>query len=772
MNYERLASQGRGGDSELAFTSARDREMLRRMGGAGTLNPYTGLKEYKGGGGDDQPDTSPTIDSPNANPQFTMAHPEFASYKNLYRMEHGLSQDAELPEGWSRTSPQDRAILYMKYNSVTPDARNAYYEYLNSLGGQTFSDEQKYNTEMRRSDIMQDLIPKADYAYLGQNAPSIMGGQVNTNIPSYGGATYGGQYIYRGAAKGGYIKKDMSYESLASQGRGGDSELALATGREREMLRRMGGQGTVNPYTGLKEYKGSSSVASAFVPTTYDASTVNQTLTPVSTTDIQSEPIVTETPALRTVSATDALAPSGASELSRLMRMYGVSSASANPYGGVDKPTSPGEFAGSAPATLSGRVSQDQIDAYNASRDAYNASVANYNASIDQYNTDLNKYGLDQAKYDQYINEYNASMQHPMSIYNQAQFGYTSPQNNILLAPTYADGGVVNIEDAMAPEPLEAMDEWYSSNRSGIDAARAKAEEEQAKFTEMLEGALNRPENDRLSKAEMLFRLAAAFGAPTKTGSFFENVGLAGEQMAEYAAGRRADDVNKLKLRLEAQKLKQTGAKENLSALLSAGKPLSSAGKIAMDMGFAPGTPEYVSKVEEIAQRQAEYQQALIAGSTSQTQQRELDAVRLTPTEMKMKNEAEDRVNSLNDALGAIKQAFALNPQTFDGGLGSVFWRTIAENVDPSDPVVKNTRLQQNLLTEQALGRLKATFGNMPTEGERKILLEIQGIGAKSRAERAEIMKRTYFVLMQRLDHEKKRLAEIVSGKYRIVEKE
>jgi len=43
----RLQSSGRGGDSMLAHINPREAEMLRRMGGAGTVNPNTGLQEYK-----------------------------------------------------------------------------------------------------------------------------------------------------------------------------------------------------------------------------------------------------------------------------------------------------------------------------------------------------------------------------------------------------------------------------------------------------------------------------------------------------------------------------------------------------------------------------------------------------------------------------------------------------------------------------------------------------------------------------------------------------
>ena len=45
----RVASAGRGGDTQLAHINDREAEMLKRMGGSGTINPNTGLREYKSG---------------------------------------------------------------------------------------------------------------------------------------------------------------------------------------------------------------------------------------------------------------------------------------------------------------------------------------------------------------------------------------------------------------------------------------------------------------------------------------------------------------------------------------------------------------------------------------------------------------------------------------------------------------------------------------------------------------------------------------------------
>lgn len=46
---ERLQSMGRGGDTMLAHINPKEAEILRRMGGGGTINPNTGLIEFKSG---------------------------------------------------------------------------------------------------------------------------------------------------------------------------------------------------------------------------------------------------------------------------------------------------------------------------------------------------------------------------------------------------------------------------------------------------------------------------------------------------------------------------------------------------------------------------------------------------------------------------------------------------------------------------------------------------------------------------------------------------
>ena len=67
-----LGKLGREGDSELAHVNPFEQKLLKAVGGSGTINPITNLREYKGGGGGGSQSTSNTLD-PNIVPYVTDA---------------------------------------------------------------------------------------------------------------------------------------------------------------------------------------------------------------------------------------------------------------------------------------------------------------------------------------------------------------------------------------------------------------------------------------------------------------------------------------------------------------------------------------------------------------------------------------------------------------------------------------------------------------------------------------------------------------------------
>jgi hypothetical protein len=133
-----------------------------------------------------------------------------------------------------------------------------------------------------------------------------------------------------------------------------------------------------------------------------------------------------------------------------------------------------------------------------------------------------------------------------------------------------------------------------------------------------------------------------------------------------------------------------------------------------------------------------------------------------------MKTEAEDLIASSKQSLLDLKQAYALNSNSLAGGWLDKGQQFLAEAAGSKDPVIVNTRILNNLLGSQGLAKLKATFGGSPTEGERAILMELEGIGSKTKEERGAVIKRAYKVLQDRTAREQARLDQINSGAYRM----
>jgi hypothetical protein len=104
-----------------------------------------------------------------------------------------------------------------------------------------------------------------------------------------------------------------------------------------------------------------------------------------------------------------------------------------------------------------------------------------------------------------------------------------------------------------------------------IAAAAERRAAEQKAFEDILRSQLQGTDGVPMSKAEKYFRLAAAFGAPTKTGHFAENLSLVGQEMADQLAARaqleREAREKRLGVDLEIQKARMGAADEDLEAL-------------------------------------------------------------------------------------------------------------------------------------------------------------------------------------------------------------
>jgi hypothetical protein len=364
------------------------------------------------------------------------------------------------------------------------------------------------------------------------------------------------------------------------------------------------------------------------------------------------------------------------------------------------------------------------------------------------------------------------------------------------MTPPPAEGEAVPTSRA---SELQMMLQGYGDESIYADelaSARKKATEEADAFKTMLEASLESPEDAKASKAEMYFRLAAAFGSPTKTGGFGENLGLASKEMADYAKGRRESAQGKLATRMKLQEMRMGAAKEELGTLralsvedmkdqralkqslikeyIESGKPQSAAGKQALDEGYKAGTPEFQARVREVSALNVARETAqldTLIGNLAINQRREereeKKGEKLTPQELTMKRETEDSLASLTSAMDLISKAYTLNPNTFDTSLLDQGRRKALEIAGAKDPKLVNTRALENLLKNQVITSAAEKMKGVLTDADIALLKDIQGLDAKSVEERAIILRSAYSILKSGQSRMKQRLQDVSSGAYR-----
>lgn len=142
------------------------------------------------------------------------------------------------------------------------------------------------------------------------------------------------------------------------------------------------------------------------------------------------------------------------------------------------------------------------------------------------------------------------------------------------------------------------------------------------------------------------------------------------------------------------------------------------------------------------------------------------DGGNMSPTVQKELFETEDTLLSSQAALSALSAAAQLNEKSFAGvGAGAKTW--IARNTPfGDDQKGANTTEFSNIVTGQALESLKATFGGAPTEGERKILLDLQAAPEYSVEERRRIIERAQAAVERRIAYNAQKAEQLRSGQF------
>lgn len=126
--------------------------------------------------------------------------------------------------------------------------------------------------------------------------------------------------------------------------------------------------------------------------------------------------------------------------------------------------------------------------------------------------------------------------------------------------------------------------------------------------------------------------------------------------------------------------------------------------------------------------------------------------------------ETDDTVSATKNAITNLKDALKYSEKAYDG-VGAA-QRATARGFFGEDERATATTMLDNIVTGNALEMLKATFGGAPTEGERAILLQLQGSANLPRAQREAIYNRAIQMAEARLASNQQKAADLRSGTY------
>jgi len=214
----------------------------------------------------------------------------------------------------------------------------------------------------------------------------------------------------------------------------------------------------------------------------------------------------------------------------------------------------------------------------------------------------------------------------------------------------------------------------------------------------------------------------------------------------EQIAARQQQGQDTREMQLTLAKMAQDGRRE-LAAIAQANRPEPALETIV----GADGKPVFVSRRDAI-------------GKTPVTTAK---GKGLSAASQKELFDTEDAISGSKQAIKAFDQALAINDKAM-GGFGAGALATAGSVLpDALRPnAIDSTQELDNILQGSALPQLKAIFGGMPTEGERAILLDVQGSSSKPASVRKGIFKRAKTAAENRIKYNSQKAKQIRDGTF------
>lgn len=316
------------------------------------------------------------------------------------------------------------------------------------------------------------------------------------------------------------------------------------------------------------------------------------------------------------------------------------------------------------------------------------------------------------------------------------------------------------------------------------------------------------PQDDSQSK---YLALAAGFGSATKTGSFGEQIGnvasalseqkmnqqklrsqyvpLIMQQVAaqqareEQAQNRQIEQQALLAERQRAQQAQLTqqkmladqaiAARADLAAQAEATKRDLSADRIAASQaaveaaraGRVEPAPHVITTPDGVFTLGRDGKVAALENPTTGKPMSGKSGAPMSVALQKELIDSDDVVQSSKNVVNTLKQALNINKDAYSGW-GAKGRAVIASNLPGSYSGADATINLDNMMSGQALESLKSVFGAAPTEGERKILLDLQASADKTPAQRKSIMDRAILAAENRGLYAANKAKSIRGGDY------
>ncbi|MGP5531223.1 hypothetical protein ACTXMK_05385 [Psychrobacter celer] len=140
---------------------------------------------------------------------------------------------------------------------------------------------------------------------------------------------------------------------------------------------------------------------------------------------------------------------------------------------------------------------------------------------------------------------------------------------------------------------------------------------------------------------------------------------------------------------------------------------------------------------------------------------------KLNTTEQKKLFEIQDQQNADKSVIQTLDKMMKLVDNSYSGVAATGRARGMS-NIGLGGERADNTVLYDNLATSQALAQLKATFGAAPTEGERKILMDIQASASKTPMQKKQIIAQAFRAVQARQKYREELANGIRTGRYMV----